>query len=76
MQIEKWELTIQAIVDEMNRQPKEQGKHKVLIGWRMKLEKGPNPMAIHHVDEIVREARRRLPTQQKPLAANVFRVAS
>jgi hypothetical protein len=54
------EAIIQKIVDESNHEPKEVGKHRLLVQWRAKLEKEPPHLPLHHIDQIVREVRRRL----------------
>jgi hypothetical protein len=56
----EWEAIIQKIVDESNHEPKEVGKHRLLVQWRAKLEKEPPHLPLHHIDQIVREVRRRL----------------
>jgi hypothetical protein len=60
MRLKDWEATIQQIVDESSREPKESGKHKVLTDWRAKLEGEPASLPLFHVDEIIREVRKRL----------------
>ena len=60
MALKDWEAVIQQIVDESNQEPKESGKHRLLVKWRAKLEKEPPYYLLHQVDEIVREVRRRL----------------
>jgi hypothetical protein len=40
--------------------PTEAGKNKVLMEWRSKLKDEPTRLAAQHIDEIVREVRRRL----------------
>ena len=62
MDHKKWETIIQQIVDETNQEPMEAGKHRLLVGWRAKLEKEPPHLPLHQIDEIVREVRRRLQT--------------
>ena len=62
MDLKKWETIIQQIVDETNQEPMEAGKHRLLVGWRAKLEKEPPHLPLHQIDEIVREVRRRLQT--------------
>ena len=62
MDVKKWETIIQQIVDETNQEPMEAGKHRLLVGWRAKLEKEPPHLPLHQIDEIVREVRRRLQT--------------
>ena len=62
MELKKWETIIQQIVDETNQEPMEAGKHRLLVGWRAKLEKEPPHLPLHQIDEIVREVRRRLQT--------------
>jgi hypothetical protein len=58
MRLEKWEMTIQQIVDECNHD--EQGSNRVLMEWRAKLEKEPTLLQPFQIDEIVREVRQRL----------------
>lgn len=60
MGLRQWETIIQGIVDEIHHEPKESGKHKVLVRWRVKLEKEPPHLALFQIDEIVREVRGRL----------------
>lgn len=57
---EKWEPIIQQIVDDSNHEPKEAGKHRLLVGWRAKLEKEPTHLRPYQIDKIVREVRHRL----------------
>jgi hypothetical protein len=58
MRLEEWEVTIQEIVDECNREEKTSGK--VLVEWRVKLEKEPTLLPPFQIDEIVRAVRSRL----------------
>ena len=60
MRLEKWEVTIQQIVDECNHD--EKGADKVLVARRAKLEKEPTLLQPFRIDEIVREVRQRLST--------------
>jgi hypothetical protein len=60
MALNEWEAYVRQIVDESNLEPKEAGKHRLLVGWRAKLEKQPPHLKLHQIDEIVREVRRRL----------------
>jgi hypothetical protein len=60
MKLNKWQELIQQIVDESNGEPKESGKHKVLMNWRATLAKEPHLMQLYQIDEIVREVQRRL----------------
>jgi hypothetical protein len=62
MNAKEWEQTVQSIVDDSNLQTKEAGKHRVLTEWRSKLEREPQLLSPHKIDEIVREVRRRLET--------------
>jgi hypothetical protein len=57
MRLEKWEVTIQEMVDECNHEGKR--SDKVLMEWRVKLEKEPSLLSPHQIDELVREVRRR-----------------
>ena len=58
MRLEEWEVTIQEIVDECNREERTSGK--VLVEWRAKLEKEPTLLQPFQIDEIVRAVRSRL----------------
>jgi hypothetical protein len=58
MPLQKWEVTIQQIVDECNHD--EKGSDRVLMAWRAKLEKEPTLLQPFQIDEIVREVRQRL----------------
>ena len=58
--LEDWEATVEKIVDESNRMPKQSGKQRVLMNWRAKLQKEPNLLQAFRIDAIVREVRRRL----------------
>ena len=58
MRLEEWEVTIQEITDECNHEQKE--TDKVLMEWRVKLEKEPTLLKPFQIDEIVRAVRRRL----------------
>ena len=58
MRLDKWEITIQKIVDECNQEQERAGR--VLVEWRAKLEKEPTLLQPFQIDEIVREVRRRL----------------
>ena len=58
MRLEKWEVTIQQMIDECNHE--EKGTDKVLMEWRVKLEKEPTFLKPFQIDEIVREVRRKL----------------
>ena len=60
MRLIEWEPTIQQIIDESNHMPTEAGKNKVLMEWRSKLTDEPTRLTAQHIDEIVREVRRRL----------------
>jgi hypothetical protein len=60
MNLEEKESFVQQILDESNHEPKEAGRHRILVGWRSKLEKEPPHLLLHQIDEIVREVRRRL----------------
>ena len=58
MRLDKWEITIQKIVDECNQE--QEREDRVLVEWRAKLEKEPNLLQPFQIDEIVREVRSRL----------------
>ncbi len=58
MRLQKWEVTIQKIVDECNHE--QTRVDTVLTAWRAKLEKEPTVLQPFQIDEIVREVRQRL----------------
>ena len=58
MRPEEWKVTIQKITDECNHE--EEGTDKVLMEWRVKLEKEPTFLKPFQIDEIVRAVRGRL----------------
>ncbi len=60
MRLQEWEVTIQQIVDECNRE--QTRVDTVLLAWRAKLEKEPTLLQPFQIDEIVREVRQRLST--------------
>ena len=60
MKLHDWEQTIQQIIDESNREPKESGKSRQLMEWRTKLAREPHLLQPFQIDEIVREVRKRL----------------
>ena len=60
MRLQKWEVTIQEIIDECGYEQK--GADKILMAWRAKLEKEPTLLKPFQIDEIVREVRQRLST--------------
>ena len=63
MRLQKWEVTIQEIVDECNHD--EKGADRVLVAWRAKLEKEPTLLQPFQIDEIVRKVRQRLSTASR-----------
>ncbi len=58
MRLQDWEVTIQTIADECNRDL--DGADKVLAAWRVTLEKEPHLLQPLQIDQIVREVRQRL----------------
>jgi hypothetical protein len=60
MKMRDWEVTIQKMIEESNREPKESGKHRVLTQWRAQLAQEPYLLPLYQIDEIVREFRTRL----------------
>ena len=58
MRLEEWEVTIQQMIDECKHEKK--GTDKVLMEWRVKLEKEPTLLKPFQIDEIVRAVRRKL----------------
>jgi len=60
MRFEDRELTIKQLVHEASGEPNQRRRHQIFTAWRSKLEKGPNFLPLHTIDEIMREANRRL----------------
>jgi hypothetical protein len=60
MKLRDWEQTIVQIVEQSNQEPKESGKSRVLMDWRVKLAREPHVLQPFQIDEIVREVRKRL----------------
>jgi hypothetical protein len=58
MRLEDWEVTMQTMVDECNQE--RQRSDRILLEWRVKLEKEPTLLQPFEIDQIVREVRRRL----------------
>ncbi len=58
MRLQEWEGTIQQIVAECGREQKR--TDKILLAWRVKLEKEPTLLQPFQIDEIIREVRQRL----------------
>lgn len=58
MRLQDWEETIRTIADECNRDLER--ANKILIAWRVTLEKEPHRLQPFQIDQIVREARQRL----------------
>lgn len=56
----EWEPIIQQIVDELNREPVEASKSRLLVAARARLEKEPPHLLPYQIDQIVREVRRRV----------------
>ena len=62
MKMRDWEVILQKMLEESNREPKESGRHRVLTQWRAKLAQEPYLLQLYQIDEIVREYRNRLPS--------------
>jgi hypothetical protein len=58
MRLQEWEETVQKIIDECGHQQK--GMDRIFMAWRAKLKKEPTLLQPQQIDEIIREARRRL----------------
>ena len=58
MRLKEWEATILKIIDDCNNE--QQRPDRVLMEWRVKLEKEPTLLKPFQIDEIVRAVRRRL----------------
>jgi hypothetical protein len=65
MTLKELNTIIQQVVNESNQETKEAGKRRLLMKWRVKLEKEPPHLRLHQIDEIVREVRRRLETSNE-----------
>lgn len=70
MKPQRWNEIVQLIVRDSNHEPKESGKHKALMDWRVKLEKEPYLLQLYQIDEIVREVRGHL-LDVRPHQSNV-----
>jgi len=60
MDLKNWEVTINQIVDEIKQEPPKSRNYKLLIAWRIKLGKAPTSLQPFQIDEIVREAQKRI----------------
>lgn len=60
MKLEPWEATIQQIADEAIQQPNERLIDALLLAWRRKLATEPTSLVLHHVDQMMREVRKRI----------------
>ena len=60
MKLHDWDVTIQQIIKDSNRESKESGRFRVLTEWRAKLAQEPHLLQPFQIDEIVREVRKRL----------------
>jgi len=60
MRLEEWEVTIQKMIDECNQE--QSRPDRVLMEWRVKLEKEPTLLKPFEIDELVRVVRGRLST--------------
>ncbi len=60
MHLQDWEVTIQEIVDECSHESRERDRNKILVKWRLKLEKEPALLQPFQIDKIIHEVRRRL----------------
>jgi hypothetical protein len=58
MRLEEWKDTMQTMVDECNHE--RQRSDRILMEWRVTLEKEPALLKPFQIDEIVREVRHRL----------------
>lgn len=76
MNLRNWEVIIQKVLEEFNRQPKEPGQYRVLVEWRAKLAREPHLLEPHQIDAIVREVRKRSTSVvQRPSDSSVGRLA-
>ena len=58
MRLEEWEVTMQTMVDECNHE--QQRSDRILMAWRVKLEKEPTLLRPFEIDQIVRAVRSKL----------------
>ena len=66
MKLQDQEPTVQQMIEDSNREPKESGKFRVLMEWRAKLAQEPHLLQPFQIDEIVREVRKRLTSVSLP----------
>ena len=60
MNLKGWEAIIGQMVNEASQEPGESRRQKVLLAWRVKLEKAPSSLQPYQIDAIIREVRNRL----------------
>ena len=60
MQFQDSELIVQQILGDFARERNEGRKDKILIEWRVKLEKEPTLLKPFQIDKLVRDVRRRV----------------
>jgi hypothetical protein len=60
MRLEEWEATIQKMIDECNQE--QTSLNRVLMEWRVTLEKEPTLLNPFEIDQLVRTVRGRLST--------------
>ena len=61
MQLKEWEATIRQIAVEINREPTEAAKQRVLTTWRAKLQKPPTSLQAYQIEGgILAQVRQRL----------------
>jgi hypothetical protein len=58
MNLHKWDITINQIINETNQQSQEAGKMKVLFAWRAQLAMEPTSLSPFEIDQIIREVRK------------------
>ena len=60
MALRHWEETVNQIIEDIKQKPQKSSKNKVLMEWRVKLEKAPMSLQPFQIDEIVREVQKRI----------------
>ena len=60
MNLHAWESTIQQIADDLSLAPQEPIQQRIIKGWRAKLKEEPASLPLFQIDEIVRQARKRM----------------
>lgn len=60
MNLHAWEPTIQQFADDLSLAPLEATQQRIIKHWRAKLKEEPASLPLFQIDEIVRQARKRM----------------